>query len=191
MPRPRAVVPISIKLPPILADRLYRVADSEFRGNVSEAVRLAVQLVIGLFTGECVPAFVVCKDKQCMFVDQSFAEQLGYIPEDFLGKNVEDIISFLVAPNFREAILERRRSRMKGEEVSNFYVLDMLCKDGSTKTYLVYSRFFSVAENHVQVLVFSEATRIAPTVGRSLENMMEDASKRRGEKVVAGLMSTT
>ena len=44
--KPRPIVPVTVKLSPKLADRFYEVANNEFGGNISEAVREAIKLLL-------------------------------------------------------------------------------------------------------------------------------------------------
>ena len=44
--KPRPIVPVTVKLSPRLAEEFYEIANSEFGGNISEAVREAIKLLI-------------------------------------------------------------------------------------------------------------------------------------------------
>lgn len=42
----RPLISISVKVDPEVAEEIYRVADAHFKGNVSEAVREGIRLLV-------------------------------------------------------------------------------------------------------------------------------------------------
>jgi len=83
--RPHPTVPVGAKISPELADELYEIATNEFGGNVSEAVREGVKLVIAV-RGKLSPELAESFYK---LVDEEF--------EGNFGEAVTEAIKLLVS----------------------------------------------------------------------------------------------
>lgn len=71
--------------------------------------------------------FILSK-KGFQSVNESLANMLGYSSEEFLKKNVPE----LIAPAFRKMVTERANKRLEGKQVPTNYDVQLLHKDGKT-----------------------------------------------------------
>lgn len=73
-------------------------------------------------------AICLARDGKQLFINKAFANLFGYdSPEEIIGTSITDVI----APELREAILERNARREKGEDVQTVYESVGYKKDGT------------------------------------------------------------
>ena len=73
--KPRPIVPVTVKLSPELADKFYEIANNEFGGNISEAVREAIKLLISREAKKLpVYQFQILEDSEIEDIQQSDGE---------------------------------------------------------------------------------------------------------------------
>ncbi len=72
---------------------------------------------------------VILQDQIYKFANREMANIIGYSVEELIGMNVIDT----VAPEFRQLIAERYKSRMEGGHISSTYGFKVLCKGGEKK----------------------------------------------------------
>ena len=69
----------------------------------------------------------IVQDDRIAFVNNSFAELLGYVPKEMLGRAVNDF----VLPEYRQLLTRRRNDRMDGGRPRPQYDFQALHRDGS------------------------------------------------------------
>jgi PAS domain S-box-containing protein len=75
------------------------------------------------------------QDGLLLFCNTPLAEMMGYTTEEITGVP----IAGLIAPEDREVVMERQRSRLSGNRIAESYEFRLLHKDGSTRVPVVMS----------------------------------------------------
>jgi PAS domain S-box-containing protein len=79
-------------------------------------------------------AFLV-QDALIVYVNQAFADMVGYSPEEIQGKPITGFI----APEDRAMVVDRNSRRIRGEDVPESYEFALLHADGNTRVYVAMS----------------------------------------------------
>jgi PAS domain S-box-containing protein len=115
---------------PVISDgRIIKVIgsimDISGQKQAIEALRESEQKYRTL-TDSSITGVFIHQDGKYVFVNDRFAEMLGYKPEELLSRDRFDLIH----PDQREIIRVRGEKRLNGEEVSHRYEIKRLKKDG-------------------------------------------------------------
>ena len=95
------------------------------RKRAEEALRESEQKYKTI-TDSSLTGVFIHQDDRYVYVNDRFAETLGYAPEELLGKKHYEVIH----PDHREMIKQRGHKRLKGEAVPKRYEIKKLRKDG-------------------------------------------------------------
>ena len=79
-------------------------------------------------------AFVM-QDERVLFCNRAFAAMIGYTPEELIGSPAPG----LIAPEDRDMVMGRQRSRLAGASLPETYEFRMLHADGTTRVPVVLS----------------------------------------------------
>jgi PAS domain S-box-containing protein len=79
-------------------------------------------------------AFVM-QDGRVLFCNRAFADMIGYTTEELIGSAVPG----LIAPEDRDMVMERQKSRLAGKRLPESYEFKMLHKDGTTRVPVLLS----------------------------------------------------
>ncbi len=112
-----------------LSEDLYvhYIFDITERKRAEEALRESEQKYKTL-TDSSLTGIFIHQDDRYVYVNDRFAEMLGYDPEELLRKKHYEVIH----PDHREMIKQRGHKRLKGETVPKRYEIKKLRKDGKT-----------------------------------------------------------
>ena len=95
------------------------------RKRVEEALKESEQKY-KVLTERALTGVYIHQDGRYVYVNDRFAEMLGYTPEEVIGKYQKDLIH----PDEWEEILDRSKKRLNGEPVPNRYEIKRITKDG-------------------------------------------------------------
>jgi PAS domain S-box-containing protein len=112
---------------PILNARLERGKQERERKRAEQALRES-EAKYSTLVEHAKDGVVIVQDGICKFANKAMAEICGYTVEEILGRHLMDI-----GPESADAIAQRYRSRMTGEEISPLYEAKIQCKDGTIK----------------------------------------------------------
>lgn len=101
------------------------MVDVTERRKAEEALRISERRYREL-TENSLTGIFIHQDGRVVFVNQRLAEMLGYAVEEMMGRNAFDAVH----PDDRETIIERARSRLRGELSSEPYQMRLLKKNG-------------------------------------------------------------
>jgi len=112
---------------PILNARMERDKQEKERNRAEEALRES-EAKYSTLVEHAKDGVVIIQDGICKFANKAVAEICGYTVEEILGKHLMD-----VGTESADAIAQRYRSRMAGEEISPLYEAKIQCKDEAIK----------------------------------------------------------
>ena len=78
------------------------------------------------FVEQAIDGIVIIQDRRIVFANRAAARMVGYPLEELIGMEFTRIL----APEVREEVAERYRSRMAGEKVPSIYETKLLVRDG-------------------------------------------------------------
>ena len=109
-----------------------RTAEQQARDALVESEQKYRNLINGSIQG-----MFVHRDWRILYANDTAAEIFGYSVDDFVGRNVMD----LVAPDERAVMADIRRRRLAGDDdVPERYEFSGLCADGSKVAVEIFSR---------------------------------------------------
>ena len=88
------------------------------------------------------------QDGLLLFCNQAFAAMIGSVPAEIIGMPVPD----LIAPEDRDMVMERQRSRLAGRSLKESYEFRMLHRDGATRVPVILSVGIGTYRNRPAVI---------------------------------------
>ncbi len=112
-----------------VAERTRELADEVLeRSAIEQALRVSEERYRNLFQSMQDGVFLI-KDGRLVLANEALCDIHGYSFEDMIDRDFNDF----VAPEHRDRVSDIHRRRMRGEEVSNRYEVDLLHADGETR----------------------------------------------------------
>ncbi len=151
---------------------LVSFIDITQRKQVEEALRESEEHFRNLIEGS-IEGIVIDRQRKPMFVNQSFADMLGYeSPDEIVTIESMDAC---VAPHERERLSRYTNARMKGEPAPSQYEYEALRKDGSTV----------ILQNLVRTIHWQGEPAIQSTVIDISDRKQAEARLRRSQASLA------
>ena len=101
--------------------------DTTERKRMEEALKASEQKY-KVLTERALTGVFIHQDEKYVYVNDLFAANIGYTPEELIGRNPFDFVH----PDQREEIRERARKRLTGESVPIRYEFKRITKNGKT-----------------------------------------------------------
>ncbi len=113
------------------------------------------------------------QDGILLLCNDTLAGMMGYTKEEAIGMSVPD----LIAPEDREMVMNRQRSRLAGERLQESYEFKLLHKDGSTHIPVMLSVGTGLYRNRPAVI----GTLHNMTLERERESALQESEKKYRE----------
>ena len=122
------------------------------------------------------------QEGRIVFANQALGKMFGTVPEELLGRTMEEVI----APEEMDRVADYQRRRLRGEQVPDLYEVHLLLRDGKTRLPVM----FNVGLIHTaDGQVFSMGTVKDITVLRAAERERESRARLEGVMAMAGAAS--
>lgn len=106
-------------------------------------------------------ALAVYENDVCKFVGPHIEKFLDHNESVFLGKSPEHALSVATSPNIQSIVLERLKLRAQGKDVPEYYEIEGVKKDGTTKSLHILSKIFDVNQAQLRIIVIFEPERFS------------------------------